>query len=156
MRLREAGKFVVGFGEKKAPAGFVETCDRFETIGMAKSTERGNAKTGATVATSGSTAPKDGSTGAKQKPGRQENGKPAGGDACRREFLKPVRGAAEKARDHNGWIHTSVIGSQIRKLKPGVQYKEYGHKTLIAILETYPNEIETRGPKQRKQLRMRA
>ena len=38
MRLREAGRLVIGFGEKKAPEGFVEACDRYEMIGEAKNT----------------------------------------------------------------------------------------------------------------------
>ena len=33
MRLRESGKLVIGFGEKKSPAAFVEACDSFETVG---------------------------------------------------------------------------------------------------------------------------
>ena len=32
MRLREAGRVVIGFGEKKCSSAFVESCDHFETI----------------------------------------------------------------------------------------------------------------------------
>ena len=28
-------------------------------------------------------------------------------------------------------------------IKPGIQYADYGHRTLIGILKTYPDEVET-------------
>ena len=159
MRLREAGKVVVGFGEKKAPAGFVEACDRFETIGGEKGTRATRAKAGTKPTAQKST---NGGTGPKQETAPQPSGTPSvnskgqNGVESRNEFLELVRRAAAKAKHHDGWIHTSVIGSQIRKIKPDVRYKDYGHKTLIGILETFPKEIETRGNKERKQIRLRA
>ena len=33
---------------------------------------------------------------------------------------------------------------QIRKIKPNVRYRDYGHRTLIGILKTYPDDIETK------------
>ena len=64
--------------------------------------------------------------------------------------------AGAKAKHHDGWIHTSVIGSQLRKIKPGIRYKDYGHKTLTGIPETCPDVIETRGDKKQKLIRLRA
>ena len=48
------------------------------------------------------------------------------------------------AKDRDGWIHGSALGSRIRKIEPGIQYKNYGHRTLIGILKTYPDDIETK------------
>ena len=79
----------------------------------------------------------------------------SGTNSRRKEFLGLVRHAAAKAKDHDGWIHISELGSQVRKLKPGIKYKDYGHKKLILILENYPDEIETRSPNERKQIRLR-
>ena len=155
MRLREAGKLVVGFGEEKAPAAFVEACDHFETIGRighqgttgAKSAKKPVAQP--TKKANGETTTQEPTSGTDSKGKTTVNGK------SRRDFLGLVKRAAENAKQHDGWIHTSEVGSQIRKIKPDIRYNDYGHKTLIGILETYPDEIDTRGPKERKQIRLR-
>ena len=141
MRLREAGKLVVGFGEKKAATGFVEACDRFEVVGEAK----GATPTSEADRGTGSTA-KDqpGNTGAKQKPSTAPQREPSGDDKARKEFLELVMGAASGANTRDGWVLTSVLGTRIRKLEAGIRYQNYGHRTLIGILNTYPNEIETK------------
>ena len=46
MRLREAGRLVVGFGEKKASAGFAEACAWFETLGGPKAVQTVSMRTG--------------------------------------------------------------------------------------------------------------
>ena len=147
MRLREAGRLVIGFGEKKTPAGFVEACDRFETIGVAK---HSSGKTGAKPAARDSGAPPGDKPGAgptaPPKPGGQPKtvGRTTVSDKARKEFLNLVKQAAGAAKDRDGWIHGSALGSRIRKIKPGIQYKNYGHRTLIGILKTYPDDIETK------------
>ena len=147
MRLREAGRFVIGFGEKKTPTGFVEACDRFETIGVAK---HSSGKTGAKPAARDSGAPNGEKTSAGPKAPPKPGGQPKTGsrapvsDKVRKEFLNLVKQAAEAAKDRDGWIYGSALGGQIRKIKPGIQYKNYGHRTLIGILKIYPDDIETK------------
>ena len=151
MKLREAGKLVIGFGEEKAPAAFVKACDQFETIGPTAGGQAASAKRarqGAGKSKSASSAPEP--TGSQGPNGR------ATGDKTRGEFLELVKRAAKDAKNHDGWIFTAVVGSHVRKLKPDIQYKDYGHKTLIGILETYPDAIETRGVKNRKQIRLKS
>ena len=91
----------------------------------------------------------------RKRPAAQSAKPQSGTHSRRKEFLGLVRHTVAKAKDHDGWIHISELGSQIRKLKPGIKYKDYGHKKLILILESYPDEIETRGPNTRKQIRLR-
>lgn len=147
MKLREAGRLVIGFGEKKTPAGFVEACDRFETIGVAK---QSIGKTGAKPAARDSGAPNGAKTGAGPKAPPKTGGQPGTGsrapvsDRVRKKFLNLVKQAAVTAKERDGWIHASALGSRIRKIEPGIQYKNYGHRTLIGILKTYPDDIETR------------
>ena len=162
MRLREAGKLVVGIGEKKAPTEFVEACDRFETVGGAKDAKAASTKAATKPVAQDSKEPKSGGTSKKKQTAPQPsakvpvNAKGQNRVESRNEFLELVRGAEAKAKEPDGWIHISVIGIQIRKIKPRIQYKEYGHKTLGGILEIYPDEIETRGETGRKQMRLRA
>ena len=137
MRLREADKLVVGFGNQNVAAGFIAACDHFETLRRAQTKQP--------------VSPEP-----RTKPAAKSARPQSGTDSLRKEFLDLVRRAAAKAKHHDGWIHISELGSQIRKLKPGIKYKDYGHKKLILVLESYPDEIKTRGPNERKQLRLRA
>ena len=73
MRLREAGRLVIGFGEKKAPAGFVEACDRFETIGVAK---QSSVKTRAKPAARDTGSPNGEKSGAGPKDPPKPGGQP--------------------------------------------------------------------------------
>lgn len=147
MKLREAGRLVIGFGEAKTPTGFVKACDRFETIGVAK---QSIGKTGAKPATRDSGAPNGEKTGAGPKASSKSGGQPGTGgrapvsDKARKKFLNLVKQAAGAAKDRDGWIHGSALGSGIRKIEPGIQYKNYGHRTLIGILKTYRDDIETK------------
>lgn len=155
MRLREAGRLVLGFGEEKAPAPFVAACDHFETIGKVEKARSTGDKSAKKPAAQPATKPNAGGSSQAVPVVTVPNAKSTANGNARTEFLELVKAAAAKAKQHDGWIHTSVVGSQIRKIKPKIKYKDYGHKTLIGILETYPNEIETKGPKERKQIRLR-
>ena len=157
MRLREAGRLVVGFGEKKAPTGFVEVCDRFELLDEPKTEQTAaRARTGTRPDAQNAKKPKNSSTVAKHNARPQPTAKPLSGNNSRKEFLTLVTRAAAKAKHHDGWIHISVIGNLIRKIKPGIRYQDYGHKTLTEILETCPETIEMKGAKKQKLIRLRA
>ena len=73
-----------------------------------------------------------------------KSGKTPVSGKARREFLDLVKKAATDAKTNEGWFLTSVLGTRIRKRKPGIRYRDYGHRTLIGILKAYPNDIETK------------
>ena len=152
MRLREADKFVVGFGNQNAAAGFIAACDRFETLRGTQTKQPVSAEPrkepAAQTKKSVSVEPRKEPAAQSAKPQNERK-------ARRRAFLDLVRRAAAKAKRHDGWINISELGSEIRKLKPGIKYKDYGHNKLILVLKSYPNEIETTGPVERKQIRLR-
>ena len=156
MRLREAGKLVIGFGESKVPAAFVEACDHFETIAPGK----GKAGAGAKAETKPAAGPKG-----KAKIGSHTEGKATAGgshtscpsnDGTRREFLNLVKKAANGHGDGDGWIWTAMLGEGLRKLKPKIRYRDYGHRTLIGVLKTFPDDVETRRQNNADQMRMKA
>ena len=155
MKLREAGRLVVGFGEKKAPAAFVKACDRFEVVGGTESGAAPARKAGTKPAGESTRKAKSGSGAPKQKSPPDPNPRPRSSEQSRKEFLDLVKRGAAKAKQHDGWINVSVLGSRIREIKPGIRYQDYGHKTLIGILETFPGEIETKGDKNRRQIRLK-
>ena len=145
MRLRESGKLVIGFGEKKSPAAFVEACDYFETVGAI---EHGQSARGETaekpVAQQRTKKPNAKTTAAKPRATANAKGNPPVSGKARREFLDLVTRAATATKTNEGWFLTSVLGTQIRKIKPNIQYRDYGHRTLIGVLKTYPVDIETK------------
>ena len=66
-----------------------------------------------------------------------------------------MKRAATDTKTNDGWLLTSVLGTRIRKLKPGIRYRDYGHRTLIGILKTYPEDIETKRQNKADVLRMK-
>ena len=71
----------------------------------------------------------------------------------RRGFLELVERAL--ADVENGWRPVSWLGTELRKVKPGIRYARYGKSRLHALLKTYPEEIETKGKVGREAFRLR-
>ena len=155
MRLREAQKLVIGIGEKKTPEAFVNACDHFEMVGGKKASKSASAKTGAKAAPGSATKPKGNSATKGQDNEGGSKASSRGNDRSKREFLELVKKAAKGHGDDDGWIWTAVLGSALRKLKSGIRYADYGHRTLIGVLKTYPEDIETRRHNSADQIRMK-
>lgn len=105
-RLRESGKWVYGFGEKKTPAAFVRACDRFIYTEVFTQEEG-------------------------QAPRRKASAE-LDGD---REFLELVGGAVDDASDDSGWAHLGGVGSNLTKKKPDFDSRNYGYSKLSDLLE---------------------
>ena len=144
MRLREAGKIVIGLGEKKSPTAFVEACDHFETVGTIESGQSTRDKAAGKPVAQRTKKPNSKATVPKPPASANANGKAPVSDKARREFLDLVKSAAADTKTNDGWLLTSVLGARIRKMKPGIRYRDFGHRTLIGILKTYPNDVETK------------
>lgn len=106
-RLRESGKRVYGFGEKKTPRPFVTACDRF-------------------IYTEVFTEPPD-------EPGRRRNATQLQKDA---QFVEMVGKAIDAASDDSGWAHLGVVGSTLTKQSPDFDSRTYGYGKLSDLLES--------------------
>ena len=144
MKLREAGKLVIGFGEKKSPAAFVEACDHFETAGAIDDGQSARSDAPKKPVAQRTKKPSSETTAPKASAATNAKGKVLVSGKARREFLDLVKRAATDAKKNEGWFLTSVLGTRIRKIKPGIRYRDYGHRTLIGILKTCPDDIETK------------
>ena len=49
-----------------------------------------------------------------------------------------------------------MLGEGLRKIKPKIRYRDYGHRTLIGVLKTFPDDVETRRQNNADQMRMKA
>ena len=102
-RIREAGLFVYGFGERKTPKAFVSACDKFIFTEVLRSKD-------------------DYSEKIKRKTTIElkKNTK----------LVNLLRNAVEASSDDSGWAHLASVGSNIAKQTPEFDPRNYGYKKL--------------------------
>jgi uncharacterized LabA/DUF88 family protein len=106
-RLKESGKTVYGFGEKKTPKPFVAACDRFIYTEVFTQVE-------------GQAAP------------HRKVASELDGD---KDFIDLVGGVVDDAADDSGWAHLGEVGSLLTKKKPDFDSRNYGYSRLSSLLE---------------------
>ncbi|MEJ0086428.1 MAG: NYN domain-containing protein [Pseudomonadota bacterium] len=113
-RLKESGRRVYGFGEKKTPRPFVAACDRFIYTEIFTSVEG-------------------------QAPRRQS----AAELDRNQRFIDLVGGAVDDASEDSGWAHLSAVGGILNKKEPDFDSRNYGYSKLSDLLEA-SNHFELR------------
>jgi len=106
-RIRESGRIVYGFGEKKTPRPFVTACDRFiytEVFSTPSATE---------------------------EPVKRKSSKELRQDT---RLLNLFRSAIDSASDENGWANLGPVGNNINKQAPDFDPRNYGYKKLSDLL----------------------
>jgi uncharacterized LabA/DUF88 family protein len=130
-RIRESGKRVYGFGEKKTPMPFVAACDRFiytEIFSIIENTEKESTKI----------------------PGNKLRQ-----DA---KLINLFRSAIDAASNEEGWANLGGVGSNIIKNAPDFDPRNYGYAKLADLakaielfdIEKHQTHLLLRN-KQRKQ-----
>jgi uncharacterized LabA/DUF88 family protein len=120
-RIREAGIFVMGVGQKKTPKAFVNACKVF--IYTENLTEKEPA----------------------QKPRL-----PARKDIVEEEEALPpdplplLKQAFEMAVGEDGWAQLGTIGTFLLQLDPGFDPRTYGFKQLSQLIKAYSKLFEVR------------
>ncbi len=117
-RIREAGIFVMGIGEKKTPKPFVNACDLF-------------------VFTENLTP--------KKKPTRSRTTKtttrPPAQDP---EPIPLLKQAFEIAVREDGWASMAMLGNALYQIDPSFDPRSYGHAQLSRLIMKYKKYFETR------------
>ncbi len=106
-RIREAGLFVYGFGEKKTPKAFVSACDKFIFTEVLRSKDDSNEKIG------------------------RKSTKELKQDT---KLSNLLRNAVEASSDDSGWAHLASVGSNIAKQTPEFDPRNYGYKKLGELI----------------------
>ncbi len=109
-RIRESGRRVYGFGERKTPRAFVTACDRF-------------------IYTEVFVQSHDDVTDKALKP---HSGKELRGDP---KLLYMVCSAIEAASDETGWAQLSPVGSYISKTANDFDPRNYGFSKLSEMMK---------------------
>jgi uncharacterized LabA/DUF88 family protein len=117
-RIREAGLFVYGFGEKKTPKAFVSACDKFIFTEVLRSKDDYSEKI------------KRRTTNELKKDTK---------------LVNLLRNAVEASSDDSGWAHLAAVGSNVAKQAPEFDPRNYGYKKLGELaLATKLFQIEER------------
>jgi uncharacterized LabA/DUF88 family protein len=102
-RIREAGLFVYGFGERKTPNAFVSACDKFIFTEVLRSKDDYSEKI------------------------RRKTISELKKDT---KLVNLLRNAVDASSDDSGWAHLASVGSNIAKQAPEFDPRNYGYKKL--------------------------
>ena len=105
-RLREAGKLVIGIGEKKTPSPFVVACDKFIFIEILKK------KTETSKGTSGSV------------------------DKVWEKEISLIAATINDLSDDDGWAFLGDVGGLIQKKQPSFDSRNYGFEKLTPLIKS--------------------
>lgn len=117
-RLREAGLFVVGMGERKTPKAFIAACEMFKYLEvLAKVPEVEEKKNG------------------NQRSSRSKE-KSASGFADRKVLTKVIESIIDDCSDEEGWAYLGEVGTRLNKRYPEFDVRNYGHKKLTPLIQS--------------------
>ena len=118
IRLREAGKRVIGIGEKKTPNAFIVSCDKFIYIDVI----RGNsAAKGSDCCVTKSAA----------KPAAKPK-KPV----IPEEIVKFIADSMADIAGDDGWVFMGELGNLLLKKQPDFDHRNFGFKNLSAMIKS--------------------
>jgi uncharacterized LabA/DUF88 family protein len=123
-RVRESGRTVYGFGEKKTPRAFVSVCDKFiYTEILRDNQEEGD----------------DDDPKAVQKPKKEFK--------VDSKLLRLLRETVDDIAEESGWAYLGAVGHKINHRSPDFDPRNYGFKKLGDMFRAIPEfEIEERSP----------
>ncbi|MHC1593113.1 MAG: NYN domain-containing protein [Methermicoccaceae archaeon] len=125
MRFRQAGKFVMGVGERKTPRAFVNACETFvytENLQPKPDSEEETTEEGSGSATS-----------------TEEELLSAEQDKNPLPLLKKAFAMVEQ---DDGWAHLAAVGIALHKLDPAFDSRTYGYPKLIKLIRAHSDVFE--------------
>jgi uncharacterized LabA/DUF88 family protein len=120
-RLRESGRVVYGFGEKKTPKAFVSVCDKFIYTEILRENQE--------------EVDEDSRTQAKPKKEFKVD----------KKLLKLLHDAVDNVAEESGWAYLGGVGQQINNLATDFDSRNYGFRKLGDLFRAIPQfEMEER------------
>lgn len=130
-RLREAGKKVFGIGQKKTPAPFIASCNKFIYLEILQQEIREEAPPA-----------KETSTATTAKKAVKL---PAHISLINKELIQLITSSINDIAEEDGWVFLGTLGSLILKKQPDFDPRNYGFKKLVDIIKRIPKiEIDER------------
>lgn len=116
MRLREAGKTVVGMGKQQTPRPFVTACNQFKYLDLlSKEEQKGKA------AAAKKTAKKSAASDTKKK--------------ANQKLVASIRKIIEENSNDDGWMYAAKVGKLLQKKNPDFDCRNYGYQKFALLLE---------------------
>ena len=147
-RIRESGREVLGFGEKKTPKPFIKSCDKFiyvEILGQTPPEKAAPAKKKADAKRSaGAEAP----VGPAAETAGEKKPSPDAGHASTiirpfdDEFRTLLENTIDDAADDSGWASLGDVGSVLSKKMPDFDPRNYGYKKLSLLVKSLSKIVE--------------
>ena len=117
-RLREAGKQVIGIGEKKTPNPFIVACDRFIYLEILKPE--------------------------KATPSKRTNER-SNVEKLTSKVINQIATTITDVADDDGWAYLGDVGSLLQKKQPNFDSRNYGFPKLTPLISSISTfEVEQR------------
>lgn len=123
-RIRGSGLLVYGFGEKKTPDPFVKACDRFIYTEKLEQAEQQTVSNLVTVLVTGENTLTASLQVNSIKSGTTQDIKD------NKKLIKIIKSAYKALAGEDGWANLGPVGSQLTKLSPSFDSRNYGYKKL--------------------------
>ncbi len=126
-RLREAGEYVIGMGEKKTPKPFIAACDKFkylEVLTRDKETAAQPEKRRSDSRTSHEPEPE------------QHPAEPEITQTPMKTIRKAIIAIIDEISDDEGWAPMSHIGNILLKRYPDFDVRNYGFLKLTSLMKS--------------------
>ena len=137
-KIREQGKFVVGFGQRHTPSPFVSACERFVYVENLQRIDDDKLATKNDTSVSSVTK-------------RTRNG-----TTIPPEDLAMLQKAIDETSDRDdGYVLMSVLGDYLAALKSDFDVRNYGYKRLSQALKDHPEHFESTLADDRKTFSVR-
>lgn len=128
IRLREAGKFVVGMGEQKTPSSLVSACQTFKYLDLLYK-EESDETLKETIHNASETI---------KEVEIQENNSDENSKIPDKSFIEEeINAIITGGTDDNEWVNLATIGNMLVKRVPGFDPRNYGYKKLKDFVETF-------------------
>ena len=114
MRLREAGKTVIGMGKKQTPRPFVTACNHFKYLDLLS--KEGKEEKAAVKQTT-------------------KKAKDTGRNSDDKKLVASICKIIEENSNDDGWMYAARVGKLLSKKYPDFDSRNYGYKKFALLLE---------------------
>lgn len=129
IRLREAGKYVLGVGQKKTPKPFIAACDKFIYVEILLNV-------GKQDIVSPGNQPSDKAKHDEKGVSNEEIQKEAELDVVSQSFISLLKNTIDDVTDESGWASLAAIGGLLSKRRPDFDPRIYGFKKLTPFFKS--------------------
>ncbi len=119
VRLREAGKKVIGIGEKKTPPAFIAACEKFIYIEILSRKESSS------------------DTGKIKSKTKKEAASPTPSvSKVDNKFIQLIKASIDDLADDEGWASLGDLGNLILKKQPDFDPRNYGFSKFYSLIKS--------------------